>query len=55
MNVGQRDARLFQCLLGDSVELPATEIARSVVRDCRAYAGGRLSDDCAVVVIKKLR
>ena len=56
----RRDGELYGSkrlagLLGDSVELPATEIARSVVRDCRAYAGGRLSDDCAVVVIKKLR
>jgi sigma-B regulation protein RsbU (phosphoserine phosphatase) len=40
-------------VLAASRELPAAEIARAVVRDCRAFAGGQLGDDCAVVVIKK--
>jgi sigma-B regulation protein RsbU (phosphoserine phosphatase) len=33
--------------------LPARELARAVVDDCRAFAGGELPDDCAVVVIKR--
>jgi phosphoserine phosphatase RsbU/P len=32
----------------------SAEIARAVVEDCRAFAGGDLGDDCAVVVIKRL-
>ncbi|MDX6411841.1 MAG: hypothetical protein QOE91_1357, partial [Gaiellaceae bacterium] len=33
--------------------LPPAEIARAVVDACRAFAGGELGDDCAVVVIKR--
>jgi len=40
-------------VLAASCALPAAEIARAVVRDCRAFGGGQLGDDCAVVVIKK--
>ena len=40
-------------VLAASRALPAAEIARAVVRDCRAFGGGQLGDDCAVVVIKK--
>ena len=35
-----------------SLELPAAEIARAVIEDCRAFAGD-LADDCALVVIKR--
>ncbi|MFN2627690.1 MAG: SpoIIE family protein phosphatase [Gaiellaceae bacterium] len=31
----------------------AKEIALAVVQDCRSFAGGELTDDCAVVVIKR--
>jgi serine phosphatase RsbU (regulator of sigma subunit) len=31
----------------------AEELARAVVDDCRAFAGGELGDDCAVVVIRR--
>jgi serine phosphatase RsbU (regulator of sigma subunit) len=31
----------------------AAELARLVVDDCRAYGGGDLADDCAVVVVKR--
>lgn len=34
-------------------ELPAEELARRVVEDCRAFAGGELADDCAVVVVRR--
>ena len=33
--------------------LSAEELAVGVVHDCRAFAGGELGDDCAVVVIKR--
>jgi serine phosphatase RsbU (regulator of sigma subunit) len=33
--------------------LGAEELARAVVDDCRAFAGGELGDDCAVVVIRR--
>jgi len=32
----------------------AEELARAVVEDCRAFGGGDLVDDCAVVVVKRL-
>jgi serine phosphatase RsbU (regulator of sigma subunit) len=35
-----------------SLELPAADIARAVIEDCRAFAGD-LADDCALVVIKR--
>jgi phosphoserine phosphatase RsbU/P len=46
------DARL-DALLAANADLPAKELARAVVDDCRAFAGGDLTDDCAVVVIRR--
>ncbi len=46
------DERLDKAL-AESAALPAAELARAVVADCRAYTGGELTDDCAVVVIKR--
>jgi len=40
-------------VLSETYGLPPAAIAQSVIRDCRAYAGGELADDCAVVVIKR--
>jgi serine phosphatase RsbU (regulator of sigma subunit) len=40
-------------LLTSRARLPAAELARAVVDDCRAFAGGDLTDDCAVVVIRR--
>jgi hypothetical protein len=34
--------------------LPAKQLARAVVADCRAFGSGDLADDCAVVVIKRV-
>jgi len=34
-------------------ELPAKQLARSILADCRAFGSGDLSDDCAIVVIKR--
>ena len=36
-----------------AASLPPGELAQAVVDDCRAYTGGELTDDCAVVVIKR--
>ena len=40
-------------LLGEHRALRAQQLARAVVEDCRAFAGGGLADDSAVVVVKK--
>ena len=40
-------------LLAARRDLPAGELARAVLDSCRSFAGGDLSDDCAVVVIKR--
>jgi serine phosphatase RsbU (regulator of sigma subunit) len=34
-------------------ELPAAELARAVVAECRRHSGGDLADDCAVVVLRR--
>ncbi|HZO97048.1 MAG TPA: SpoIIE family protein phosphatase [Gaiellaceae bacterium] len=41
--------RLDACL-ADRAALPAQALAAAVLADCRAFAGGELRDDCAVVV-----
>lgn len=43
----------LDALLGEQRELPAEELARAVVEDSRAFAGGGLADDSAVVVVKR--
>jgi len=40
-------------VLARSAGLSPRELARAVVDDCRAFAGGELLDDCAVVVIRR--
>jgi hypothetical protein len=40
-------------LLRERRKLSAKELAVAVVEDCRAFAGGELADDCAVVVIRR--
>jgi serine phosphatase RsbU (regulator of sigma subunit) len=40
-------------LLAAKAGLGAAPLARAVVDDCRAFAGGDLPDDCAVVVIRR--
>jgi len=47
------DERLDRVLEAHAAR-PAQEIADAVVAECRAFAGGVLTDDCAVVVIKRL-
>jgi serine phosphatase RsbU (regulator of sigma subunit) len=40
-------------LLAEHATRPAQKMADSVLAECRAFAGGDLGDDCAIVVIKK--
>ena len=40
-------------LLSERRDLPAEELARALVEDSRAFAGGGLADDSAVVVVKR--
>jgi serine phosphatase RsbU (regulator of sigma subunit) len=42
-------------VLGAARGRSAAELARAVVDDCRAFGGGDLEDDCAVVVVKRVR
>ena len=43
----------LDALLAAKAGLGAAPLARAVVDDCRAFAGGDLADDCAVVVIRR--
>jgi serine phosphatase RsbU (regulator of sigma subunit) len=43
----------LDALLAAARALPAAELARAVAEDARTYAGGELSDDLAVVVIRR--
>jgi serine phosphatase RsbU (regulator of sigma subunit) len=40
-------------MLRSQRELPPHALARAVARDARAFAGGELADDLAVVVIRR--
>jgi serine phosphatase RsbU (regulator of sigma subunit) len=44
--------RLDACL-AERAGLPAQALAAAVLADCRAFAGGELRDDCAVVVARR--
>jgi serine phosphatase RsbU (regulator of sigma subunit) len=44
----------LDALLAERRELSPEELARAVVEDCRAFAGGELPDDCAVVAIRRV-
>ena len=45
-------ARL-DAVLSERHRLPAAQLARAVLDDCRSFARGELADDCAVVVVKR--
>jgi serine phosphatase RsbU (regulator of sigma subunit)/cell division septum initiation protein DivIVA len=54
----RRDGRLYgverlDALLAERCELPARALASAVAEDARAFAGGDLTDDLAVVVIRR--
>ena len=44
----------LDALLLEQRELPARELAHAVTEDARRYSGGELSDDLAVVVIRRV-
>src|SRR4051812_47325694 len=44
----------LDALLAAKGGLPAAELARAVVDDCRVFTGGDLTDDCAVVAIRRI-
>ena len=43
----------LDALLAEHAGEPAQAIADAVLEACRAFAGGDLGDDCAIVVIKR--
>ncbi len=43
----------LDALLAERHDLPPHALARAVAEDCRAFAGGELDDDLAVVVIRR--
>jgi serine phosphatase RsbU (regulator of sigma subunit) len=54
----RRDGELYGVerldrILARERRLPAEQIARAVLDDCRAFSRGELADDCAVVVVKR--
>ena len=56
----RRDGELYglgrlDAALARGAQLGPEELAHAVVSDCRSFAGGELTDDCAVVVIRRLR
>jgi serine phosphatase RsbU (regulator of sigma subunit) len=53
----RRDGELYgegrlDAFLRDNAVLPAQPLADALVADCRAFAGGEIDDDCAVVVLR---
>ena len=54
----RRDGELYgverlDSALGSAANLGAQELADALVADCRAFSGGELADDCAIVVIRR--
>jgi serine phosphatase RsbU (regulator of sigma subunit) len=49
----QYGERRLDVVLAAERNLPAEELCRRIVDDCRAFAGGELADDCAVVIIRR--
>jgi serine phosphatase RsbU (regulator of sigma subunit) len=56
----RRDSELYgeerlDRLLAERRDLSAQELASEILADCRAFAGGELGDDCAIVCLKLAR
>jgi serine phosphatase RsbU (regulator of sigma subunit) len=56
----RRDSELYgeerlDRLVAERRGLPAQELAAEILADCRAFAGGELADDCAIVCLKLAR
>ena len=45
--------RRLDRFLAETRHLPAQEVARGVLADCRRFGRGQLDDDCAVVVLRR--
>ena len=43
----------LDALLARERDGSAQELAEAVLAECRAWSGGELTDDCAVVVVKR--
>ncbi len=54
-NGEQYGVERLDALLAARRDLPAPALAQAVAEDARAYAGGELADDLAVVVIRRVR
>jgi len=44
----------LDAVISEHRDLSAQEVAQAVLEDCRSFAEGELSDDCAVVVVKRV-
>ncbi|MBW3593878.1 MAG: SpoIIE family protein phosphatase, partial [Actinobacteria bacterium] len=56
----RRDGELYgevrlDAFLSAHANLPAQELAETLLADCRAYAGGDVGDDCAIVCLRLAR
>jgi serine phosphatase RsbU (regulator of sigma subunit) len=56
----RRDGELYgeerlDAFLAQSAGLGTQALAEAIVEDCRAFAGGELADDCAVVCLRLAR
>jgi serine phosphatase RsbU (regulator of sigma subunit) len=40
-------------ILAERASLAPAELAQAVLADCRSFARGELTDDCAVVVVRR--
>jgi serine phosphatase RsbU (regulator of sigma subunit) len=48
-------AERLDAFLAENRELPPQRLAYALLQDCRAFSGGELPDDCAVVVLRRTR
>lgn len=56
----RRDGELYgegrlDAFLAEHANLPAQELAEALLDDCRAYSGGDIGDDCAIVCLRLAR
>jgi serine phosphatase RsbU (regulator of sigma subunit) len=56
----RRDGELYgferlDAILSERRHLPPQQLAQALLEDCRAFAEGELADDCAVVVVRRVR
>jgi serine phosphatase RsbU (regulator of sigma subunit) len=44
----------LDAVLAANAGASAEELADAVLADCRAFGGGELQDDCAIVVVRRV-